>query len=368
MNTDCTKILLVEDNPADADLLIEILTETNDKIWQISQTDRLEIAFEYLLKEQFHIVLLDLSLPDSQGLDTLMKLQENIINIPIVILTGLDDKEMGLKALEKGAQDYIIKGRITNELLEKSIFYAIKRKEIDVKIRLNLQKEQEINNLKSTFISMVSHEFRNPLTVIRSASYLLKYKGEKLNEEHKNKFFNLIENAIDTQLKLLDEILLIGSYDAGKIRYNPSTLNLEIFFLSLIEVLKTTDNNKHNITLTLGGNFDQVTMDQTLLQHIFTNLLTNAIKYSPEGGDIKIDLTRDNEYIICTIEDEGIGISLEEQKHLFETFYRGSNVRKIEGTGLGLSIVKNCVDLHQGQINVSSENGKGSMFKVLLPG
>jgi signal transduction histidine kinase len=240
------------------------------------------------------------------------------------------------------------------------------RQRAAAEILKNLEKERELNQLKSSFISMVSHEFRNPLTTIGVYAEMLQNYSNNLTEENKNKFGEQIQNAIARMVKLLDEILVLSKNEAGKLQYQPAPLNLEKFCRDLVESFQIT-NSQHEINFSCYGECKSVEMDEVLLQHIFTNLLSNAIKYSPEGGNIWLDLNCDLDWGTFRVIDQGIGIPLSDQKSLFETFRRGSNVDSIQGTGLGLAIVKNCVDLHRGQIQIESEVGMGTMVTVKLP-
>ena len=149
-------------------------------------------------------------------------------------------------------------------------------------------------------------------------------------------------------------------------QYDPTPLNLENFCRELIEVLQINTNEQYIITFTYQGNGSLVETDEKLLRYILSNLLSNAIKYSPKGGNIQFDLNCQADTVTFQIQDQGIGIPIDDQANLFEAFQRCSNVGTIQGSGLGLAIVKKCVDLHQGQIQVSSEINVGTTFTVVL--
>ena len=166
---------------------------------------------------------------------------------------------------------------------------------------------------------------------------------------------------------LIDEVLILSSTEAGGLKYNPAPLNLEEFCHELRETVQVNINKQYAITFTHQGNCSLVEMDEKLLRYIFSNLLSNAIKYSPEGGNIEFDLNCQVDTVTFQVKDQGIGIPPEDQINLFEAFHRCSNVGKIQGTGLGLAIAKKSVDLHQGQIEVTSEVNVGTIFTVVLP-
>jgi PAS domain S-box-containing protein len=609
MNT--FKLLLLEDNVADADLLQELLTEATHITWQITWVEHLGSALSKIGESTFDVVLSDLSLPDAHGLDAVIQLHALSPDLPIVVLTVFEDEAQGLEAIRQGAEDYLIKGRVDYNLLARTIRYAIERahtrrvmrqqsaamaacgegigilnqaqeyiylnqahariygydnptelvgktwkvlydeaeqkrieqqilltvqcqghwfgeaigrrrdgiqfdqelsitalkeggfictmrditdrkradevlresearfrlladtapvliwmssvdslctylnqgwlnftgrtleqeidngwieslhpddvqhcletyqtafavqqeciteyrlrrfdgeyrwildvgiprftpdgsflgyigscidisdrKQVEAEISKALARERELNQLKSHFVSMVSHEFRTPMTAIRTATELLQHYNQKLTDEKKTKYYGQIYTSIHHMLHLLDEILLLGKTEVGGLRYEPACFNLEEFCRELVEIFQISLDNLHTIHFTCRGECTRVNMDEVLLRHIFTNLLSNAVKYSPAGGDIRFDLTCQDRVVTFKVQDPGIGIPLKDQQHLFETFHRASNASQIQGTGLGLAIVKNCVDLHRGQVQVESEIGVGTTFTVVLP-
>jgi signal transduction histidine kinase len=383
-------ILLVEDSPTDARLLRQIFLRTQQEEWQMTHVERLWEAIHLSLENpevisnssqaanfpqrRFNVVLLDLSLPDSTGIETLQEYRAAVPHIPVVVLTGLDDEELALRALAEGAQDYLVKDQITIQLLMRSVRYAMEREEILNKLRESeelsrqaLLKEQELNELKSNFVAMVSHEFRNPMTTIRTALEIIEYNNDKLTQEQRIKYFERVQNAIKQMLQLLDEILFLSKTEATKFEYNPVSLNLESFCNELTEGFQCGAGNQHMITFTSQGECSQSEMDEDLLNCIFTNLLSNAIKYSPEHSHIQFDLSCQDGVATFKVTDQGRGIPLKDQPRLFQTFYRASNVRRIQGTGLGLAIVKQCVDIHGGTIQIESQQDVGTTVIVTLP-
>ncbi|MEH1943964.1 MAG: ATP-binding protein [Nostoc sp.] len=232
-----------------------------------------------------------------------------------------------------------------------------------------LEKEQELNRLKSLFISTVSHEFRNPLTVIQTAVELMEMQGANLTDAKRGIYLKRIQGAVQSMEKLMEEVLFMGRAEAEKLVYNPAPLNLEQFCLELIEDFSLVESSVDEIVFNCHSDRTDAVMDEGLLHYMFSNLLSNAIKYSPTGGKIQFDLICDPIEKVANfyIQDRGIGIPESDQARLFESFYRASNVQSIQGTGLGLVIVKRCVDAHRGQISVTSEVGVGTTFTVVLP-
>lgn len=240
------------------------------------------------------------------------------------------------------------------------------RKRAEADIRNALEKEKELNELKSRFVSMTSHEFRTPLTTILSSAELLQDFGNIWDEEKKLKHFLRIQTSVTHMTGLLNDVLLIGKAEAGKLEFKPTPLDLISFCRELIEEMELAAEN-HTIIFCSGGDCTNACMDGKLLRHILSNLLSNAIKYSPSGDTVKLELIGEQKTVMFHIQDRGIGIPQADLIQLFDSFHRASNVGTISGTGLGLAIVKKSVDLHNGQIFVKSEVGVGTTFTVKLP-
>lgn len=240
-------------------------------------------------------------------------------------------------------------------------------KQVENEMRLALQEEKELSELKSRFISMVSHEFRTPLTVIRTSAELLERYSHIATEEKRQQYFQRIRAAVRNMSHLMEDVLTIGKAEAGKLQFNPTALNLEQFCYDLIEEMKLGTGSDYKFVFACQGLCSAAYLDPKLLRSILSNLLSNAVKYSPQGSIIEFRLVCTQDIVRFSIEDHGIGIPLEDQPYLFELFHRAKNVANIRGTGLGLAIVKQSVDLHQGQINFASREGIGTTFHVQLP-
>ncbi len=250
-----------------------------------------------------------------------------------------------------------------------------KRKQAEQEMVRALEKEKELSELKSSFVSMTSHEFRTPMSTILSSAELLEHYHHKFTEEKRRSHLHRIQSAIQQMTQLLNDVLTIGKAEAGKLEFKPEFINLEKFCKNLTEEMQLSIGNSHEIIFSKQGEIRHSYMDEKLLRHIFSNLLSNAVKYSPHGGTIYWKLTIESvgaatpvEYrAIFQVQDQGIGIPETDQKRLFDSFFRATNVGMIPGTGLGLAIIKNCVDLHGGEISLSSQVGVGTTFTVILP-
>jgi PAS domain S-box-containing protein len=246
------------------------------------------------------------------------------------------------------------------------------RKQAEEEIRNALAKEKDLSELKTRFITMASHEFRTPLSTILSSADLLEYYIEENSIEKQLQHIQRIQTSCLNMTQLLNDVLVIGRAEAGKLEFNPSPINLVEFCRDLVEEMQLTAGYQHKLSFELTPDRLPKTkclpcLDEKLLRYILNNLLSNAIKYSPSGENIYLRLYYQDSCAILQVEDEGIGISLEDEEHLFETFYRGKNVENISGTGLGLAIVKRSVELHGGKIAFQSKIDRGTIFIVTLP-
>ncbi|WP_040896453.1 PAS domain-containing sensor histidine kinase [Xenococcus sp. PCC 7305] len=239
------------------------------------------------------------------------------------------------------------------------------RKQAEAEIRQALEKEKELTQLKSRFISMASHEFRNPLSSILISADALADSQNNISTEDFNFYVKFIQKAALNMNSLLEDVLLISRQEAGKQSFKPEKFNLAEFSQQIIHEISLTYPDR-KVDLTLEGDLSNFSGDEKLLWHILTNILCNALKYSPTKSIVDFTISQSKDQVIIEIRDRGIGISPETQKHIFESFYRGNNVNDIPGSGLGLAIVKRAVDLHQGQIIITSEPNLGSTVKVIL--
>jgi len=240
------------------------------------------------------------------------------------------------------------------------------RKRVEQDIINALAKEKELNELKSRFVAMTSHEFRTPLATILSSAELLEHYSRKWSEEKKLNHIQRIQSSVKHMTELLNDVLLIGKADAGKLEFKPVEIDLAQFCFQLVEEIQITTDT-HTVVFHTQADSIPACMDEKILRHIFSNLLSNAIKYSPPGSHVYFELTCQEQTATFQIKDEGIGIPIEDQEKLFTSFHRASNVGTISGTGLGLAIVKKSVDVHGGSIAVASELNIGTTFTVTLP-
>lgn len=229
-----------------------------------------------------------------------------------------------------------------------------------------IQAEKDLSDLKVNFFALASHEFRTPLSAILVSTQLLE-SSPHCTEAKKTRNLRRIRSAAKTMTQLLADILTLSRAEAGKLEFNPQLLDLKSFCCQLVEEVKFNCQTQHAITIKFQGSPAPACLDEKLLRSILMSLLTNAIKYSPEEGQIQFMVINESECTHFKISDQGVGIPATDQHHLFESFHRGQNVGTATGTGLGLAVVKKCLELHGGTITVDSQVGVGSTFTVTIP-
>jgi PAS domain S-box-containing protein len=241
-----------------------------------------------------------------------------------------------------------------------------KLEESQKELQDSLEKQKELNELKSKFVSMASHEFRTPLsTVLSSAELISKYK-EGIEQEKRDKHIERIKSSVHHLNDILEDFLSVGKLEEGRVR----AINAKFNLYQLLEDLKTEmeeiKKDEQHFYVQYNGGTD-VMLDKKLLYNILLNLLSNSVKYSAPGKAICINVNKDDEEVSITVKDEGIGIPDEDQTHLFNSFFRGTNAATIPGTGLGLHIVKRYVDLMDGSISVKSKLNFGTTVTIKFP-
>lgn len=229
-----------------------------------------------------------------------------------------------------------------------------------------LKKERELNNMKSQFVTIASHEFRTPLATILSSAALIGRYTKNEDEEKRHKHVMRIKSAVTNLTEILNDFLSIGKLEEGRIQSIPVCMLLEEFSIGLIEEIKGLCKEGQHILFSYEG-VQEVWLDKQLVRNVLFNLISNAIKYSEAGRTIHFSIQANDKQVLIKIRDEGIGIPVGDQEHIFERFFRAHNAGNAQGTGLGLNIVQNYIDLMGGEVSFQSEVGVGSTFLIKLP-
>jgi signal transduction histidine kinase len=387
------KVLLVEDNPGDTRLIREMLKEDTIQ-FELAHVERLCEAFQCLGEETFDVIVLDLNLPDSQGLDTFVKAHAQVSEVPIVVLTGLADEVVGVEAVKGGAQDYLVKGQVDGDWLVRSIYYAIERKRAEEALkkyseRLEEMVEERTQELRDTqdrlvhreklavlgqLAGGVAHELRNPLGVIKSAVYFLNMALEEPEPEVKETL-EVLEKEVIMSEKIISSLL---DFACAK---PPTQRKVNINDVVQEAMSRITLPENVEVVSQLDELLPTILADPDQLAQVFGNIILNGIQAmtlpsplamlrtdsigTPEGGRlvIKTFKTLKSGWVAISFTDTGVGIPEENLDKLFEPLF----TTKAKGIGLGLALVKVLVEGHGGTIEVTSKVGKGSTFTVRLP-
>lgn len=254
-------------------------------------------------------------------------------------------------------------GARTIELTEANRSLAAAREDA---LRL-LARERELNELKSNFVSLVSHEFRTPLEIILSSVDNLDRYHDRLMPEKRGQLLHSIRKSVRRMAGMMEEVLVLGRLETDRVTFHRAPLDLSGLCRRLCDEIESATSRRCPIELRMNNPAAWASGDESLLRHIFTNLLVNAVKYSTAGQSVDFSVQREEDSAVFQISDRGCGIPLADQQRIFQAFHRGSNVQQIPGTGLGLLIVHRCVALHGGEIKFESVEGQGTTFTVTLP-
>ncbi len=394
MNQQLISILLVEDNLGDAFFLQQILKESQISKFQVTHFDYLAKAISHLENATCDVILLDLLLPDSQGLETLLNIQRKADNIPIVILTGMNDQKLAMEAVREGAQDYLIKGQVTTELLSQSIRYGIERKIIQKELKKHteqlektnqeLKKKTEeleaVNKELKAFSYTVSHDLRNPLSNFKGVLFLWVEKYKEQFDTQDRQWFDIMNRSCDRMNQLIQDLMLFSHVEKQKAYL--SDVDLSVLANQILQQLEMKYPDQ-KVEAIVESNIMAVA-DENLVYIVLENLLNNAVKYSQKQEKIIIEVgsffnpdsqelenNQDEEtsqkQLVYFVADNGVGFDMKNADKLFIPFERLHNKNEFEGTGIGLATVQRIIKRHGGKIWANSEVGKGSTFYFTIP-
>ncbi len=378
------QVLLIEDNPADADLIEDTLEEAQLDLlpgaaaFALMRVDRLAAGLARVQAGDVAVVLLDLSLPDSQGLDTFRRLAAAAPTTPIVVLSGLDDEALAGHAVREGAQDYLVKGQVDGATLVRALRYAVERKHAEEE-RARLVGEQAAAEAalrtRNEMLATIAHDLRTPLTTIHGVTQLLARRvarGARLTPEDLQRQLEQIARSTTRMTRLIDDLVDVARLRAGhplELRRVPTDL-VALARQAAAEAQRSTD--EHTVVFEAAEPAIEGLWDAARLERVLANLLGNAVKYSPAGSEVRVTVGREGTppdgWAVLRVRDQGIGIPAADQPRIFERFYRAANVAgQIQGTGIGLAGARQIVEQHGGTITVQSQEGAGSTFTVRLP-
>lgn len=374
------KILHVDDDEEDFIIMRDLLDNIPNLSFDIDWIGIYGDALEKLRHNEHDLCLLDFHLGKHDGLELMHEARAEGCQVPFVMLTGTGNRNIDLEAMRSGASFYVDKNKLDPYDLERAIRYSLENarllravqelnetleERVEERTRLLIEASEQ-SLLQSKLVAMFSQNFRTPLTVILTSGALLRDYFDKMDTSRRIAQTDRVQVNARRLLRILDDMLLVAQVETDNFKFQAKSLNLERFLQSIIEEFQALHGTQLNIHL--ENHFSQPIMaDSRLLQQILANLLSNAIKYSSATSEIKIILRQEQSQCVLIVEDQGIGIPEVNLPHLFEDFWRGSNVADRLGDGLGLAIVKRAVEIYDGSIELESEVGVGTKFTVRLP-
>jgi signal transduction histidine kinase len=375
-----TNILLIDDNVSRLKTLSAKLRDMGHRVTTATTGQEAVALFS---KQPFNIVLADIKLPDVSGREILEATREANPEVAVIMMTDCANLKAAVSAVNEGAYAYILKPEamyelktlISNALREQELL--IRNRKLVESLQLSNSSLEETNRAleeascaKSDFLAKMSHELRTPLNVIMGFSELmLDEVPGKINEEQRQCLGDMLTSSRHL-LGLINEVLDLSKVEAGKVELRLKNIALSELLESVTSAMTAViSQRRQSLDVDLDEELPLLYADEARLRQVFFNLLSNASKFTPDGGKIKIKASRKDNFCQLTVSDNGIGIKKEELKQIFEPFYQADNLmtRERRGTGLGLTLVKEIVEMHGGQIWVENEYGKGSNFIFTLP-
>lgn len=362
------RVLLVEDNPGDAELMAEMLHEDMPDVasFVTRHVTRLSDALAGLERSPVDVILLDLSLPDSRGLDSLEAVRAALPEMPVVVMTGLADDEVALKAVQAGAQDYLVKGRDGSGAVRRAVRYAVERQRL-------VRAAQRATAARDEMLAVVSHDLRNPIGTIGMCAQAL-MDPAPVPPESAREMGAIIEHSCDWMLRLISDLLDVTRMEAGVLTLQLESLTVASLVSSLLEMYGPLATRR-NITLdsSVAAELPLVYADNDRIFQALGNLVGNAVKFTQAGGHVHLkvapasaDAGVGDGGILFEVSDNGPGIAPEAQAHLFDRFWQARSARR-GGAGLGLAIARAIILAHGGTISFRSTLGVGTTFTCSIP-
>jgi signal transduction histidine kinase len=368
------RILIVDDDRVDRLAVKRLLLQSGFRI-DVSECDDQRSASEAIRGTAFDCVLLDYHLPGADGLALLRELRNGGNAVPVVALTGQGDEEVAVELMKGGAADYLNKNTLTAERLERSLRYALALHRAEEERRQLLEREQQArlqaqaaNRAKDEFLATLSHELRTPLNAILGWSRLM--ASGHLDEATMHRAIEIIERNTRLQAQLIEDLLDISRIITGKLRLEFRAVNVRSILEAAVDSVRpAADARRIRFECDIDG-AHAIMCDPGRMQQVVWNLLTNAIKFTPEEGRVTLKAMRSNGTVVIEVADTGMGIAPEFLPYVFDRFRQqdAATTRAHGGLGLGLSIVRHLVELHGGTAEARSEGvGRGAVFVISVP-
>jgi len=358
LTTDPIRVLLIDDDEDEFVLTRDMLAEIAKNRFSLDWTPDYDAALSDMARDQHQVYLLDYRLGSFDGLELLREALARGCSAPVVMLTGHGDGEVDVAAMSSGAADYLVKGRLNGEILERAMSHALERKRL----------EKQLAREREDFVAMLTHDIKGPLHVILGVADML-LDEMKIGSKHDSSapLQNLIDNAL-TINSLVANYLDFAKMRSGGVSFNKQSVVLGEILANLCQRFAASVQRRDlTLELQLADELPAVRGDPLALERVFTNLLSNALKFTPSDGRVTICAKPYKDAVAVSVTNTGTGIAPDEISGIFEKYQRARSSGNKDGTGLGLYIVKSLVDAHGGRIDVSSKPGQETSFEVILP-
>jgi signal transduction histidine kinase len=366
-NNKTIRVLLVDDDQDDYLIIERVFARIPESPFELSWCDDYVKAQALISKKEHDIYLIDYRLGAHTGLELLEYVQPYRRSEPFILLTGVGDKDIEKRSMKLAAADYLVKGSFNAELLARTLYYSLERKQFEEQ---RLKYLIDLNRAKDEFISLASHQLRTPATGVKQylGMVLEGFVGELTQSQQA--ILQKANESNERQLRIVSDLLKVAQVDAGKVRLRKADVDVTSLIKDVIkEQRKTFEIRRQTVLFEPEQNSLTLHFDRDTIRMVLENLIDNASKYSGEDKTVTIKLRDHADEAQITIMDKGVGIKREDQDRLFEKFSRIDNPlsTQVGGTGLGLYWAKKIVDLHQGKVTFESVVGQGTSFTIHLP-
>ncbi|MEE8382568.1 MAG: ATP-binding protein, partial [Thermodesulfobacteriota bacterium] len=368
------RVLLIEDSVFATQYTKKMLVEAKSPQFsvELSCVDRVSLGLEHLTENGTDIVLLDLTLVDSDGLETFTRVHDHAPQVPIVVMSGLEDERLALDAVQQGAQDYLVKGRVTSSLLKRSILYAVERKQVELKVAgLNRELERRLREIElvskelEAFSYSVSHDLRAPLRAIDGFSQILLEDHREGLDKEGRRVIDVIRDNTRRMGELINDLLTFSRQ--GRKEIIKKDIDMEKMVKDIFKELTVLDSEPRiKIKVNI---LPPAHADQALIRQVLINFLSNAIKFSgnEKSSLVEVGGRLEKDENIYYVKDNGVGFDMKYSDKLFGVFQRLHSQEEFKGTGVGLALVQRIIHRHQGRVWAEGKVNKGATFYFSVP-
>lgn len=367
------KIVIIDDDPDDVLLIRDYLSDIQMISLQITVCDTYQKGWMEIAADRGDVYLIDQHLGAEKGVSLIARARDRGVQKPMILLTGNDSLEVDYEAQEAGATDYVFKGDLKPSILARAIRYslvqwqALEHREKYLQERLARRQAEDLEQRKSDFLKIASHELKTPIASTLSSMYLLRDELDKKNCEKSRIYLDKMHRQLNHLTNMVEDLLDLSKIEMEKSGFRPEIMNLSELAEDVVQDLRSTTKHKINYQKPKEDVFIQA--DPARINQVLTNLVSNAIQYTPQNRKIDVEITPGKEMVEIKVADQGAGISPDDLEQIFNKFFSSQNsaISHQTGLGLGLFLAKHIVDLHSGSITASSQLGKGTTFVVQLP-